>query len=56
MPHEYELALDDGDLVGILGLPGQLGQRPAALRADPIGLRQRVDGFDQGSVGWAFGP
>jgi hypothetical protein len=54
MPHEHELALDDGDLGGILGLPGQLGQRSAALRANPIGLWQRVHGFDERERGLGF--
>lgn len=47
MADEHELPLDHGDLVGVLRLASQLGQRPAALRTRPLCLGQRVPLLDE---------
>ena len=47
MADEHELPLDHGDLVGVLRLASQLGQRPAALRTRPLCIGQRVPLLDE---------
>src|SRR5262245_40041913 len=48
--HEDELPLDDGDLLAVLALPLHLLQRPAALRARPVGGIELVHTLNDGQL------
>ena len=51
VPHEHELALEDVDLLRVLGLPGHLFEAAAAARADVIGFIENVDALGHRKLG-----
>ena len=46
MPDEHELALHNGDLFGVFGLPRHVREPAPTRGASPLGLGQRVHRFD----------